>query len=144
MDVKPEKYDNSHKIVSILSCTINCLDSLARVIHDNFGIVVRLMTMFHAITATQKTVNGPSIKLCCNGCGAIDDAENIIPAFSGAAKAEVKFIPELNWKLNGMDFYVPTLNVSVEDVTCHWKNMLSMSISRRWQSRHLQAYKRVF
>ena len=101
-------------IVSNASCTTNCLAPIAKVMHDKYGIVEGLMTTVHAVTATQKTVDGPSGKDWRGGRAA---SGNIIPSSTGAAKAVGKVIPELNGKLTGMSFRVPTLNVSVVDLT---------------------------
>ncbi|KJF98247.1 type I glyceraldehyde-3-phosphate dehydrogenase [Photobacterium leiognathi] len=109
-------------IVSNASCTTNCLAPIARVLHDNFGIESGLMTTVHATTATQKTVDGPSMKDWRGGRGA---SQNIIPSSTGAAKAVGKVLPELNGLLTGMAFRVPTANVSVVDLTVNLKNAAS-------------------
>jgi len=115
MGVNHTQYNSGeHHIVSNASCTTNCLAPIAKVIHDNFGIIEGLMTTVHAVTATQKTVDGPSGKLWRDGRGAF---QNIIPASTGAAKAVGKVIPALNGKLTGMAFRVPTPDVSVVDLT---------------------------
>ncbi len=113
MGVNHKSYDGQD-IVSNASCTTNCLAPLAKVLNDKFGIVEALMTTVHATTATQKTVDGPSHKDWRGGRGA---SQNIIPSSTGAAKAVGKVIPELNGKLTGMSFRVPTPNVSVVDLT---------------------------
>lgn len=115
MGVNHKEYKNDMNIVSNASCTTNCLAPLAKVIHDNFGIIEGLMTTVHSTTATQKTVDGPSKKDWRGGRAA---AANIIPSSTGAAKAVGKVIPSLNGKLTGMSFRVPTINVSVVDLTC--------------------------
>jgi glyceraldehyde 3-phosphate dehydrogenase len=112
--VNDDKYAGQ-AIVSNASCTTNCLAPIAKVLNDNFGVKRGLMTTVHAATATQKTVDGPSKKDWRGGRGIL---ENIIPSSTGAAKAVGKVIPELNGKLTGMSFRVPTSDVSVVDLTC--------------------------
>ena len=116
MGVNNETYDPSMNIVSNASCTTNCLAPLAKVINDNFGITEGLMTTVHSTTATQKTVDGASKKDWRGGRAA---SANIIPSSTGAAKAVGKVIPELNGKLTGMSLRVPTVDVSVVDLTCN-------------------------
>lgn len=115
MGVNNNKYTKDMNVVSNASCTTNCLAPIAKVVNDNFGLVEGLMTTVHSITATQKTVDGPSKKDWRGGRAA---AHNIIPSSTGAAKAVGKVIPELNGKLTGMSFRVPTIDVSVVDLTC--------------------------
>ena len=115
MGVNNKNYDSTMNIVSNASCTTNCLAPLAKVINDNFGIKDGLMTTVHSTTATQKTVDGASKKDWRGGRA----AANIIPSSTGAAKAVGKVIPELNGKLTGMSFRVPTVDVSVVDLTCN-------------------------
>ena len=114
MGVNEEKYTSDLKIVSNASCTTNCLAPLAKVINDAFGIEEGLMTTVHSLTATQKTVDGPSHKDWRGGRTA---SGNIIPSSTGAAKAVGKVLPELQGKLTGMAFRVPTVDVSVVDLT---------------------------
>jgi len=113
--VNHASYSKDMDMISNASCTTNCLAPVTKVLNDNFGIVEGLMTTVHATTATQKTVDGPSAKDWRGGRAA---AGNIIPSSTGAAKAVTKVIPELKGKLTGMAFRVPTLNVSVVDLTC--------------------------
>ncbi len=118
MGVNNDEYTSDIDIVSNASCTTNCLAPLAKVLNDNWGIEEGLMTTVHATTATQKTVDGPSAKDWRGGRGA---GQNIIPSSTGAAKAVGKVIPELNGKLTGMSFRVPTPDVSVVDLTVRLK-----------------------
>jgi len=112
--VNQDKYTSDMTFVSNASCTTNCLAPIAKVLHDNFGITDGLMATVHATTATQKTVDGVSLKDWRGGRAA---AGNIIPSSTGAAKAVGKVIPALNGKLTGMSYRVPTLDVSVVDLT---------------------------
>lgn len=115
MGVNQDSYTKDMNVVSNASCTTNCLAPLAKVINDKFGLEEGLMTTVHSVTATQKTVDGPSMKDWRGGRAA---TYNIIPSSTGAAKAVGKVIPSLNGKLTGMSFRVPTLDVSVVDLTC--------------------------
>jgi glyceraldehyde 3-phosphate dehydrogenase len=122
MGVNHNEVKVSDTIVSNASCTTNCLAPLAKVINDKFGIVEGLMTTVHAATATQFTVDGPSRKDFRLGRSSLN---NIVPASTGAAKAVGKVIPELNGKLTGMAFRVPTVDVSVVDLTCRLEKSAS-------------------
>ena len=113
-----DKYEKSMDVVSNASCTTNCLAPLAKVIDDAFGIEEGLMSTVHSTTATQLTVDGPSKKDWRGGRAA---SYNIIPSSTGAAKAVGEVIPSLKGKLTGMSYRVPTLNVSVVDLTCRLK-----------------------
>ncbi len=115
MGVNHKTYTADMDFVSNASCTTNCLAPIAKVLNDNYGIVEGLMTTVHAVTATQKTADGPSAKDWRGGRAA---GFNIIPSSTGAAKAVGKVIPELNGKLTGMAFRIPTCDVSVVDLTC--------------------------
>jgi glyceraldehyde 3-phosphate dehydrogenase len=119
--VNHKKYAGE-QFVSNASCTTNCLAPIVKVLNENFGIVEGLMTTVHATTATQKTVDGPSAKDWRGGRAA---AANIIPSSTGAAKAVGKVLPEMNGKLTGMSFRVPTVNVSVVDLTCRLEKAAS-------------------
>ena len=114
MGVNNKKYTSDMTFVSNASCTTNCLAPIAKVLNDKFGIVEGLMTTVHSVTPTQKLLDGASLKDWRGGRAATD---NIIPSSTGAAKAVGKVIPELNGKLTGMSMRVPTLDVSVVDLT---------------------------
>ena len=122
MGVNHKEITAAHTIVSNASCTTNCLAPLAKVINDKFGIAEGLMTTVHAATATQSTVDGVSKKDYRLGRASLN---NIVPASTGAAKAVGKVIPELNGKLTGMAFRVPTVDVSVVDLTCRLEKSAS-------------------
>ena len=126
--VNHEKYTSDLEVISNASCTTNCLAPLAKVINDKFGIVEGLMTTVHSITATQKTVDGPSHKDWRGGRTA---SGNIIPSSTGAAKAVGKVIPELNGKLTGLSLRVPTVDVSVVDLTVRLEKSASYDDIKR-------------
>jgi glyceraldehyde 3-phosphate dehydrogenase len=122
MGVNHKKLTTAQTIVSNASCTTNCLAPIAKVLNDSFGIVEGLMSTIHAVTATQKTVDGPSVKDWRGGRGAY---QNIIPSSTGAAKAVALVIPELKGKLTGMSFRVPVADVSVVDLTARLEKKTS-------------------
>ena len=115
MGVNEKTYTKGEQFVSNASCTTNCLAPVTKVLNDKFGVLEGLMTTVHSTTATQKTVDGPSAKDWRGGRAA---SANIIPSSTGAAKAVGKVLPEMNGKLTGMSFRVPTVDVSVVDLTC--------------------------
>ena len=122
LGVNEETYTPDINVLSNASCTTNCLAPLAKIIHQHYGILEGLMTTVHAVTATQKTVDSPSQKDWRGGRGSL---QNIIPASTGAAKAVGKIIPELQGKLTGMSFRIPTANVSVVDLTIRTEKSVS-------------------
>jgi len=124
--VNHHEYTPDTLVVSNASCTTNCLAPMAKVIHDEFGIIGGLMTTVHAVTATQPTVDGPSLKDWRGGRGAV--GMNVIPSSTGAAKAVGRVIPSLNGKLTGMSFRVPTANVSVVDLTVQLEKATKYSV----------------
>jgi glyceraldehyde 3-phosphate dehydrogenase len=128
MGVNHKNYKSDQAIVSNASCTTNGLAPIVKVLHDNFGIIEGLMTTVHAVTATQKTVDGPSAKDWRGGRGAY---QNIIPASTGAAKAVGLVIPELKGKITGMSFRVPVADVSVVDLTCRLEKATSYEDIKR-------------
>ena len=128
MGVNHKLLTASHTIVSNASCTTNCLAPIAKVLNDNFGIEEGLMSTIHAVTATQKTVDGPSHKDWRGGRGAY---QNIIPSSTGAAKAVTLVIPELKGKLTGMSFRVPVPDVSVVDLTVRLTKPASYEIIKK-------------
>lgn len=141
MGVNQQQYSADMDIISNASCTTNCLAPLAKIIHDNFGIEEGLMTTIHAVTATQKTVDGPSGKDWRGGRGAY---QNVIPSSTGAAKAVGLVIPELQGKLTGMSFRVPVPNVSVVDLTCKLLTPTSYEeIKRVMKEASLHAFKGI-
>jgi len=141
MGVNEETYKDDMHVISNASCTTNCLAPLAKIIHENFGIVEGLMTTVHAITATQKTVDGPSGKDWRAGRSGLT---NIIPASTGAAKAVGKVIPSLNGKLTGSSFRVPNADVSVVDLTVRLEKGASYEKIKEVmkQAAHSDKYKR--
>ena len=127
MGVNDRELTSSHAIVSNASCTTNCLAPMAKIVNDNWGIEEALMTTVHATTSTQVTVDGPSKKNYRLGRSALN---NIIPTSTGAAKAVGKVIPEVDGKLTGMAFRVPTADVSVVDLTVRTKEATSLKLIR--------------
>jgi glyceraldehyde 3-phosphate dehydrogenase len=125
MGVNSDRLTSSHTIISNASCTTNCLAPIVKVLNDHFGVLEGLMTTVHAVTATQKTVDGPSAKDWRGGRGAY---QNIIPSSTGAAKAVSLVIPEMKNKLTGMSFRVPVADVSVVDLTVRLEKPTSYAV----------------